>query len=181
VYHYDGAGRLVKVQNRNDDVLAKYSYDGYSRLVKTIEGSPANQCTTYRIPMGDETAYETIIEVSKTTKHKYISGNGWYLARVEKVNGGAEQVSYYHTDHLGSIRAVSNAEASQMTYDAFGKLLDSTGAAQDHDYRFTGKPSDSTGLSYYGARFYDPELGRFINQDPARDGSNWYVYCASNH
>lgn len=74
------------------------------------------------------------------------------------MNGGAEQVSYYHTDHLGSIRAVSNTDASTMTYDAFGKLLDYAGAAQDHDYRFTSKPSDSTGLSYYGARFYDPEL-----------------------
>ena len=34
--------------------------------------------------------------------------------------------------------------------------------------------------SYYGARFYDSELGRFISVDPARDGGNWFVYCYQN-
>ncbi|MCL6592205.1 MAG: RHS repeat-associated core domain-containing protein [Firmicutes bacterium] len=31
-----------------------------------------------------------------------------------------------------------------------------------------------------GARFYDPEIGRFISQDPAKDGLNWYTYCDNN-
>jgi hypothetical protein len=30
------------------------------------------------------------------------------------------------------------------------------------------------------ARYYDPALGRFISQDPARDGNNWYAYCDNN-
>ena len=33
---------------------------------------------------------------------------------------------------------------------------------------------------YFGARWYDPELGRFISQDPAKDGLNWYAYCNNN-
>ncbi|GEM_PF-3126572 len=37
-----------------------------------------------------------------------------------------------------------------------------------------------TGLYYLGARYYDPELGRFISEDPAKYGLNWYVYCQSN-
>lgn len=36
-----------------------------------------------------------------------------------------------------------------------------------------------TGLYYLGARYYDPELGRFISEDPANDGLNWYVACGS--
>jgi len=35
-------------------------------------------------------------------------------------------------------------------------------------------------LIYFGSRFYDPEIGRFINQDPAKAGPNWYAYCNNN-
>ena len=49
------------------------------------------------------------------------------------------------------------------------------------DGEFTGKKYDSgTGLIYYGARFYDPEVGRFITQDPGKQGLNWYEYCFDN-
>ena len=48
-------------------------------------------------------------------------------------------------------------------------------------YDYTGKKEDDgTGLKYFGARFYDPEVGRFINQDPLRSGENWYTYCEDN-
>ncbi|MGE5527640.1 MAG: RHS repeat-associated core domain-containing protein, partial [Patescibacteria group bacterium] len=46
--------------------------------------------------------------------------------------------------------------------------------------RFTGKEIDETGLGYFGARYYDSEVGRFTTVDPARDGLNWYEYCSSN-
>jgi RHS repeat-associated protein len=46
---------------------------------------------------------------------------------------------------------------------------------------FTGKVLEgSTGLVYFGARWYDPEVGRFISVDPAEDGENWYAYCEGN-
>jgi RHS repeat-associated protein len=46
---------------------------------------------------------------------------------------------------------------------------------------FTGKKFDpDTGLVYFGGRFYDPEIGRFITQDPGKQGLNWYVYCFNN-
>ncbi|MBQ3055518.1 MAG: DUF4329 domain-containing protein [Oscillospiraceae bacterium] len=37
-----------------------------------------------------------------------------------------------------------------------------------------------TGFIYLRARYYDPNLGRFTTEDPARDGLNWYVYCNNN-
>jgi RHS repeat-associated protein len=37
-----------------------------------------------------------------------------------------------------------------------------------------------TGLTYMRARWYDPALGRFISEDPARDGANWFAYCRNN-
>ena len=48
-------------------------------------------------------------------------------------------------------------------------------------YKFTGKlGDDSIGLIYFGARWYDPEVGRFLTQDPVKDGLNWYAYCNNN-
>ncbi len=39
---------------------------------------------------------------------------------------------------------------------------------------------DESGLIYMRARYYEPSTGRFISEDPAMDGGNWYVYCNSN-
>jgi RHS repeat-associated protein len=33
---------------------------------------------------------------------------------------------------------------------------------------------------YFGARWYDPEIGRFISHDPEEDGENWYSYCEND-
>jgi RHS repeat-associated protein len=43
-----------------------------------------------------------------------------------------------------------------------------------------GIQTDANGLTYMRARYYSPELGRFINEDPIRDGHNWYAYTDGN-
>lgn len=46
---------------------------------------------------------------------------------------------------------------------------------------FTPKEIDTyTGLYYFNARWYDPNLGRFITEDPIKDGNNWYIYTLNN-
>ncbi len=42
---------------------------------------------------------------------------------------------------------------------------------------YSGRDFDpETGIYYYRARYYDPAVGRFLDEDPARDGSNFYGY-----
>ncbi|MCL2077835.1 MAG: RHS repeat-associated core domain-containing protein, partial [Oscillospiraceae bacterium] len=48
-------------------------------------------------------------------------------------------------------------------------------------YRFSGEYYDSeSGYVYLRARYYDTSLGRFISEDAAFDGKNWYVYAGNN-
>ncbi|MBI9100648.1 MAG: hypothetical protein JEY91_19405, partial [Spirochaetaceae bacterium] len=52
---------------------------------------------------------------------------------------------------------------------------------QDRDGFYTGKKIDrDTGLYYFNARWYDPGLGRFITEDPVKDGVNWFSYVGNN-
>ncbi len=97
-----------------------------------------------------------------------------------------EEVMYYHTDHLGSTRLLTDqtgTPATAVEYSPFGKEQ-LTG--EKERYLFTGQEKDSTGLYYYRARYYDLETGRFLTRDTwAGDYKkpqtlNKYVYCLNN-
>jgi RHS repeat-associated protein len=60
---------------------------------------------------------------------------------------------------------------TEYTYDAFGKTT-FTGASNDNPYQYTGRENDGTGLYYYRARYYHPELQRFISEDPILHAGN---------
>ncbi len=48
-------------------------------------------------------------------------------------------------------------------------------------FRYSGEYFDAESGDYYlRARYYNPRLGRFLTEDPVRDGNNWYVYCNNN-
>lgn len=42
------------------------------------------------------------------------------------------------------------------------------------------KLGEGEGLIYFNARYYDPRTGRFLTEDPSRQGVNWYAYCGNN-
>lgn len=103
--------------------------------------------------------------------------------------------SWYLYDGLGSVIAeVDEADSpgnqtgfpqitATRTYDVYGNPLISSGATES-SHKFCGglgHTSDAdTGLTYMRARYYDPAIGRFISEDPAGDGANWYAYCGGN-
>jgi RHS repeat-associated protein len=91
--------------------------------------------------------------------------------------------SYYQADGLGSLTSLSNtsgALANTYTYDSFGSLTASTGSLTN-SFRYTGREFDAeTSLYYYRARYYDSGTGRFIDEDPSAQGSNFYRYVEND-
>jgi RHS repeat-associated protein len=88
------------------------------------------------------------------------------------------------TDVLGSTLGLVDATgtlSTQYTYAPFGATA-TDGAASANTAQFTGRENDDTGLYYYRARYYAPDLGRFISEDPLEFGggdANLYAYVGN--
>ncbi|HEY3357488.1 MAG TPA: RHS repeat-associated core domain-containing protein [Polyangia bacterium] len=95
------------------------------------------------------------------TKYYFAGGT-----RVAKSTYGI--VTYFHADHLGSTRLMTDsagAEVKRYEYAPYGKVISEAGSVPD-SHRFTGQVTDDeTGLVFFNARYYDPDLGRFIGPD----------------
>jgi RHS repeat-associated protein len=84
---------------------------------------------------------------------------------------------------LGSAVRLTNETGDpvqSIAYAPFGETVLYSGI-KDPKYQFTGQENDTqSGLYYYGARYYCPEIGRFIQPDTILDGLNRYAYCRNN-
>ena len=83
----------------------------------------------------------------------------------------AEQVFYYHTDPAGTPMAMTDSSGNvvwRADYKPFGEEQSVTSTVPN-DKRFIGKEKDEeTGFSYFGARYQNAKIGRFIAPDPVR-------------
>ena len=91
---------------------------------------------------------------------------------------------YYMTNGHGDVTALVNSAGAitkSYTYDAFG-VEQNIDPADTNPFRYCGEYFDKeTNSIYLRARYYNPGVGRFTQQDPAMaDGYNWYVYCSGN-
>ena len=111
--------------------------------------------------------------------------------RLPQWDSGA-QVLYIHTDHLGTPRELSDIHGHirwSASYQTWGNTLRIEQSAQQQNHlpqlqplRFQGQYFDpETGLHYNRFRYYDPDIGRFISQDPIglAGGNNLYQYAAN--
>ncbi|MBA4294151.1 hypothetical protein C0431_14410 [bacterium] len=72
---------------------------------------------------------------------------------------------------------------NERSYDVWGSVRSgaATGGPKGRYVANLGHVADDeSGLIYMRARYYEPETGRFVSEDPAMDGSNWYVYCGND-
>jgi len=96
--------------------------------------------------------------------------------------------SYYHSDILGSTRALTNASAvttDSYLYDAWGETLAQSGSTTN-PFLWIGSLGyyydSETGTYYVRARIYEPTVGRWLTADPADwiDYENLYAYSSAN-
>ena len=88
------------------------------------------------------------------------------------------------TDALGSTLGLADAAGNvttQYSYEAYGATT-ASGTPSDNSYQYTGRENDGTGLYFYRARYYSPELMRFVSEDPIglAGGINQYAYVGGN-
>ena len=153
-----------------------FTYDGDGGRVKKYVSS-SGLTTTY---VGS--LYEVDSQDS-AKKHIYLGSQ-----RVLTVNG-LQEPHYYHSDHLGSSNVISDADGKKeqrIEYYPYGKTYLSDGT-KTTNYKYTGKEEDpTTALYFYGARYYDPDIGRFITPDTIVPNPynpqdlNRYSYCNNN-
>src|SRR5437667_2080353 len=153
-FTYDYDNRLTRTVHAGTTVLQNF-YDGDGRRIEKTEGD-----STFFTYLGLNVLFEKDLNTGVATKRFYANG-----LQVAKMVGST--VSYLHGDHLGSIRFVSSSTGAQVfsgNYVPYGPQDGAAGAPDE--FLFAGKIYDgSTGFYYFGGRFYDPAMGRFITQD----------------
>lgn len=178
IYQYDLANRLVKTDTDNT-----YAYDALGRRVAK---NTASQQLTY-FYVGDQMVEEYN---NNQLSHQYVYGNE--IDEIIQMQTG-ENTYYYHTNHLGSVMAISDNQGNlveYMDYDAFGQPsffdADGTPMAQSkigNTILFTGREYDyESGNYYFRARHLHPSFGRFMQHDPLLyiDGMNDYAYVGNS-
>ena len=128
-----------------------------------------------------------------------ISAEYGYAAGTKRGEGGENLQSdfaandvrkvWYRTSHLGSTLFAVDENGkviSHTIYDPWGNPLtetytDTNFSGIDNANNFTGYTWDEVLDLYFAQnRFYDPADHRFTQEDPVKDGENWYAYCGNN-
>lgn len=171
---WDAEGELDNVQENStttDDYV--YTADG-DRLVRKQDGK-----TTVYLPGGTEL---TLSGTTLTAQRYYAFGGKTVAVRTGKGLAGASTIV---SDHQATaqlqVSQLDNTVRRQYS-DPFGAPR-GTAAAMTGDHGFLDKPTDTTGLTAIGARYYDPLIGRFISVDPImdlKDPQQWNPYAYSN-
>lgn len=173
-FAYDNANRLANVSN-SSGLVAEYFYDSNGQRFKK------NESGTVTYYVGEH--FEAVSHTNDT-----VINTSYYFANGERMAKASQGSTYYfHPDHLGSTNVISNSSGTIVEttkYYPFGKLREGGDSAK---HLFTGQEFDTeTGLYYYGARYYSPDLMRFAQPDPViqdlynPQSLNHYSYVRNN-
>ncbi len=187
-YQYDSAGNLTK------DDHARYEYDALNRNTKaeTFDGNV--QINHYdaeglRYEMEENGRLVSFIyRGDEIITEKNQEGIIRYIRTKILLASDAESAkTYYHyvSDEMSSITHVVEDKADKLCneyeYDAWGNVVQCREQIENR-FRYNGQQYDPLTQQYYlRARYYNPVIGRFIQEDTYRgDGLNLYAYCHNN-
>ncbi|WKJ92598.1 RHS repeat-associated core domain-containing protein [Methylomonas montana] len=198
-YAYDAAGNLIEEKRgKAGQIVTRYQYDSDNRLIRaeTPQGSSEYRYDALGRRIAKHTAQgETrfqydgprlLAETDSQRSRTYLFEPGSFrpLALHEQDNVQASSATYhYHLDHLGTPRELTDSDGKivwSARYRAYGNLALADVQEIDNPLRFQGQYFDAeTGLHYNLNRYYDPNAGRFIHQDPIglEGGTNVYRYA----
>ena len=172
-FTWDGQNRLTQCVNNGTTTTHTYGSDGLRR--RTVQGS-----TTTDFVLDVSSVVRTLTNgvLDRTFLH------GTRGPEYERI--GANAPGWYAYDGLGSVLGIVDAGGnltSVRKYDVYGGVRGLTGQSGSK-HKWVGQlghlSEDETGLVYMRARYYDPVGGRFVSEDPAKDGGNWFGYCRAN-
>ncbi len=213
-YSYDGDNRLVLVRRDKKTVVAEYGYDAGGRRVRQTAYTHKGPVTTYYVTPNYEVR-ESAEEPGRLVATRRITDlDGQVLATtttdaiyavsrppagdsLPPLAGGTAlglpEGTYLHVaDLLGTPVLVTDDagdSVARYVYEPYGmRLLDESAGTDVTTVGFTGQTHDDTaGLSWYGSRYYDAEIGRFTTADTVTPGDgvdgrglNRYAYVFGN-
>jgi RHS repeat-associated protein len=183
-YVWTYGNRLAEVHGPGTDTY--YAYDSTDRRTSVIEDG----VMTRTLWSGSDEVAE--YDTGGVLKRRFIpDGSGAMDARLATVNAN-NTLHWYHTDHLGSVIATSNAAgqpAGFTNYSPHGEFGTGAGGVAlaapptGSPFGYTGRQWDAkAGLYQYRARYYDPRLGVFLSMDPigTKDDPNLYMYVGGD-
>ena len=163
------------------------TWDDEDRLVG--ETLPSGQVDTFvynglglRVGKTDSTGtYAYVCDGTSPGSPVLSDGHALYTPGLSESRGGVSRYNSY--DRLGNLWFVDNAAASQSYYQdttGFGTSLGASGTDLSA-FGYGGgngcQTDADTGVVLMGHRYYDTRIGRFISQDHAKSGYNWYTYA----
>lgn len=175
---HDELGNLLSVA-LPDGRTVSYGIDGQNRRVRKSVNGSAVQGFLYQ----DQLKIIAELDGTNALVNRFVYGDKPHVPAY-LIKGG--QTFRYVTDQVGSVRLVVNtatgAIAQRIDYDEFGNVL-SDSAPGFQPFGFAGGLWDrDTGLVRFGARDYDPRIGRWVTKDPIglAGGDNIFSYVDSD-
>jgi len=174
---YNDDNRMTSIAYGGGTDLYYYTYTGL-RYRARLGG------TYYRYLYNGERVLEELND-SGTMQARYTTEDGSYYGQwlhLYRPSGTLSRFPMY--DNIGSARGLLDASGTATDWyelDTFGRQVSSSGTTPN-PYRFGGAwgyITDPSGMLQLGARYYWPELGRFVSQDPIRHERNWYAYAGN--
>ena len=187
-YRYDNAGNLLQDANNT------YEYDAFRRTSKVTTKAGITQINHYdaeglRCEMEENgKLVQFIFNENKEVIAEKEDGKITRLIRSSDLwaRESEPEKTWYHyaSDEQGStvfITGKSGEIKNRYTYDAFGNTIEAEEQIPNR-YQYTGQQLDPLTQQYYlRARFYNPAIARFTQEDEYHgDGLNLYAYCANN-
>ncbi|MCL2529875.1 MAG: DUF6531 domain-containing protein [Coriobacteriia bacterium] len=193
-FAYDARGNLTQILE-NSKVTNTYEFSALNRLTRAT--SAKGQSATYDYNgLGFRTTKQTEGECDPTRQISYVLDLTKQYHNLLQSNDDTEVQSFtwdfnvvfaddraFLQDELGSPVRFLDSDGTLLEsygYDEFGvDLYGNQGEAQPFGY--TGYTADSIAKTYFAqAREYVPGAGRFVSEDIAKSGSNWFNYCNNN-